>query len=304
MKKLFALLLLSCTFSAQAQDPSQKQKALFGDPNHFELRIPLSDITDKRLDEVSGIAASIKNPGYLWAHNDSGNTPEVYLVDKELNVVFTCKLKGVFNRDWEDMAIGPGPEAGKSYLYIADIGDNLGIFPTKVIYRFEEPKLDTVQKSVDIKDLKRIIFKLPNNQTKDSESMLLDPTTKNLYILSKEDSARLFEIKFPYNIESDPKRDTVIAENLGAFNLPKVTSGAITISGEEIVIKNYRRVWYWKNPNKKPIAEVLKVKPIMIPYDLEPQGEAIAWAQDGSGFYTLSEKKKDKKSYLFFYKRK
>jgi hypothetical protein len=218
--------------------------------------------------------------------------------------VFTCKLKGVFNRDWEDMAIGPGPEPGKTYLYIADIGDNLGIFPTKVIYRFEEPKLDTVQKSIDIREMKRIIFKLPNDETKDSESVLLDPSTKNLYILSKEDSASLFEIKYPYNIESDPQRDTIIAENLGAFNLPKVTSGAIATNGEEILIKNYRRVWYWKNPNKKPLAEILKVKPIMIPYDLEPQGEAIAWAQNGSGFYTLSEKKKDKKSFLFYYKRK
>lgn len=288
---------------AQAQQ-EQKQKQLFGDPNHFAVGEALSEITDMRLEETSGVAASMKNPGYLWVHNDSGNSPEIYLVDKNLNIVLTCRLKGVFNRDWEDLAIGPGPEPDKSYLYIADIGDNLGIFPTKVIYRFEEPTLDTVQRVIDIKTIKRIIFKLPNNQTKDAESMLLDPTTKNLYILSKEDSARLFEVKYPYNIESDPARDTVIAENLGALNLPKATGGSIAFNGEEILIKNYRRVWYWKNPDKKPIYDILKVKPIMIPYDSEPQGEAIAWALDGSGFYTLSEKKKDKKSFLFFYKRK
>jgi hypothetical protein len=300
MNKVLLVVLLFCSLCVKAQ----KQNQLFGDPNHFAIGEALSEITDGRLDETSGIAASVKNPGYLWVHNDSGNAPEIYLVDKKLKIVLTVKLKGVFNRDWEDMAIGPGPEPGKTYLYIADIGDNLGIFPTKVIYRFEEPKLDTAQKSIDIKTLKRIIFRLPNNQTKDSEAMLLDPITKNLYILSKEDSAKLYEVKYPYNIESDPQRDTVIAENLGAYNLPKVTSGAIASNGQEILIKNYRRVWYWKNPDQKPLAEVLKVKPIMIPYDSEPQGEAITWAHDGSGFFTLSEKKKDKKSNLFYYKRK
>ena len=278
-KILFVALMLATTIT---YGQGEKQKQLFGDPKHFAIGEAISEMTDLRLDETSGIAASIKNPGYLWAHNDSGNAPEVYLVNKNLKIVFTCKLKGVFNRDWEDMAVGPGPDPGKTYLYIADIGDNLGIFPTKVIYRFEEPKMDTVQKSIDIKDLKRIIFRLPNNQTKDSESMLLDPNTKNLYILSKEDSAKMYEIKYPYNIETDPQRDTVTAENVGAFNLPKVTSGAIATSGEEILVRNYRRIWYWKNPQKQPLREVLKVKPIMIPYDMEPLGEAIAWSQDGS----------------------
>ncbi|RAW03294.1 hypothetical protein [Pseudochryseolinea flava] len=303
-KILFLVFMFAITVTASAQGQGDKKKQMFGDPNHFEIGVAVSEMTDSRLDETSGIAASIKNPGYLWAHNDSGNAPEIYLVDKNLKIVFTAKLKGVFNRDWEDMAVGPGPEAGKSYIYVADIGDNLGIFPTKVIYRFEEPAIDTVKKLVEIKEMKRIIFKLPKYQTKDSEAMLLDPISKNLYILSKEDSAKLFEIKYPYNIESDPKRDTVVAEDLGAYNLPKVTSGAVAISGEEILVRNYRRIWYWKNPEKKPLSEILKIKPIMIPYDMEPQGEAISWAQNGTGFYTLSEKKKDKKSFLYFYKRK
>src|SRR5688500_13099374 len=37
----------------------------------------LAELTDKRLEEVSGIAASANNPGLLWAHNDSGNSAEI-----------------------------------------------------------------------------------------------------------------------------------------------------------------------------------------------------------------------------------
>ena len=41
----------------------------------------LGTVKTKKLKEVSGIAASIKNPGYIWGHNDSGNEPDVYLFD-------------------------------------------------------------------------------------------------------------------------------------------------------------------------------------------------------------------------------
>ena len=68
-------------------------------------------------------------------------------------------------------------------------------------------------------------------------------------------------------------------------------------------MKNYNKVYYW-NSAAKSITDVLKESPLEIPYETEPQGESIAWATDGSGFYTLSEENKKEKSYLYFYKRK
>jgi len=37
-------------------------------------------MTDPRLPEVSGLAASRAHPGLLWVENDSGNPADVYLV--------------------------------------------------------------------------------------------------------------------------------------------------------------------------------------------------------------------------------
>src|SRR5690349_18345822 len=108
----------------------------------FESPKALAELTDSRLMEPSGIASSTVNPGMLWTHNDSGNKPEVYLIDQKLNIKLTCKLKGVINRDWEDIAVGPGPEEGKTYVYVGEIGDNFGMYPFKYIYRFEEPVLE------------------------------------------------------------------------------------------------------------------------------------------------------------------
>lgn len=300
MRKLIPFVALLVPMFVRAQT---KANNVFGDPNHFETRVALSELTDKRIDEVSGIAASQKNPGFIWAENDSGNKPQIYLLDKNLQIRLTVKLKGIINRDWEDIAVGPGPEEGKSYIYVADIGDNLGIFPTKMIYRFEEPAYDSTSSpaEIDAQDVTPIIFRLPGGDVRDAETLLMDPLTKNLYIVSKEDSARIYEVKYG---TQHAGMDTVTAELLGKYSLPKVTAASVSKNGEEILIKNYRRVWYWKNPERKPLGELLKVRGIMIPYDMEPQGEAIAWAHDGSGFYTLSELKKDKKSFLYFYKRK
>jgi len=67
---------------------------------------------------------------------------------------------GASNRDWEDMAIGPGPVDGQQYLYIGDIGDSLAQYDIKYIYRVPEPCVDPNQKPVNtmIPGAERIAF--------------------------------------------------------------------------------------------------------------------------------------------------
>ena len=107
----------------------------------------------------------------------------------------TCKLKNAVNRDWEDITIGPGPEEGVNYLYVADIGDNDAVYPYKIVYRIKEPELS--EKKIEIEDIDKLVFKLPDG-TRDSEAIMVDPITHYFYIISKrEKSVRLYEIKFP-----------------------------------------------------------------------------------------------------------
>ncbi|MDQ2658783.1 MAG: hypothetical protein M3Y60_15280, partial [Bacteroidota bacterium] len=55
----------------------------------------LGELTDKKLKEASGLAASAANPGLLWTVNDSGNPAVVYLVDEDLKIKLECKLDGI-----------------------------------------------------------------------------------------------------------------------------------------------------------------------------------------------------------------
>lgn len=259
----------------------------------------LAELKNKKLHEVSGLAASIANPGLLWTHNDSGNNPEIYLIDKETNVKQTYELEGVGNRDWEDIAIGPGPDPSKHYLYVAEIGDNLALHPCKFIYRFEEPVFSAGDKKIQITNFDKIAFKL-EDMNKDTEALMVDPMTADLYVISKwNQPVDIYQIKYPYSTT-----DTLIAKNVGSLSLTKITAADISSDGKEILIKNYTHVYYWKNNGNMTIPELLKQPPQKLNYEEEPQGEAITWDATDSGFYTLSELNKEKKTYLYFYKRK
>ncbi|WP_276368524.1 hypothetical protein [Chryseolinea sp. H1M3-3] len=294
MKTLFFILLGISAFSCAKKD-SIEQPA-----SEFEPGVKLAEIKDDKLEEISGLAASINNAPLLWGHNDSGNKAEIYLLDKNLDIRLTCELKGVENRDWEDITVGPGPDSSKNYVYIGEIGDNDAQYKYKYVYRFEEPTWkEHQQKKIVITEFDKITFQLSDEQ-KDTEALILDPKTKNLYIISKrEEPVYLYELKYPYS-----SNDTVTALKLISLPFTKIVGADLSADGRELLMKNYSHVFYWNSSIAKPLNDLLKDPPKSVPYEIEPQGESITWATDGSGFYTLSEVNKNKKSYLYFYKRR
>jgi len=289
MTKVLILLLLICTACSKGE----------GQIDLFELGRPMAELDKKDLAEASGLAASVNNPGWLWTLNDSDNTADVFLIDQKTNIKLACRLKGVRNRDWEDIAVGPGPEKGKSYVYVGDIGDNNAVFPVKYIYRFEEPIAQEGVVEIEITTISKITFTLEGIQ-KDTETLLLDPRTKDLFVVTKrEKPVTVYQLKYPYSTT-----DTVTASQFITLPLSYIVGGSISADGSEILLKNYDHIYYWKGSPKRPIGETLMREPTKLPYKPEPQGEAIAWAYDGSGFFTVSENVMGKRSYLFFYKRK
>ncbi len=248
------------------------------------------------LREASGLVASIINPGYLWTHNDSGNSASIYLLNEKGQIVMKCKLKNTVNRDWEDITIGPGPEEGINYIYVADIGDNNAVYSYKILYRIKEPVLSN--KKIEIAEVDKFVFELPDG-VRDTEAIMVDPITNNFYISSKREHAvRLYEIRFPF------ASDTLRAVEVGKLPFNNIVAANISKDGSEVLIKNYLKIYYWKRDSVESIPSLLKKDPIQLDYKAEPQGEAIAWKRDGSGFYTLSESGRNDGGSLYFYKRK
>ena len=276
------ILIISCD--------GQKQEK-----NLFENGEPLGVNKNGNLEEVSGLAASATNPGHLWAHNDSGHPAKLFLLDTmaKTKKVFTLLNSG--NRDWEDIALGPGPDENSSYLYVGDIGDNLSRYDVKYIYRLPEPRLDQNKEINDV-DIMAVIL---SGGEQDTEALMSDPVSHNLYLISKRgDAAGIYEITNPF------ASDTVVAQKQGAIPYTHITAGDISPDGKEVLMKNYKNIYYWKKKGNETIPELLKTPAAELPYDRENQGEAIAWARDGSGFYTLGENARGERARLFFYKRK
>lgn len=261
------------------------------------LRAKKTGQVSKRLEEASGLVASHANPGFLWTINDSGNPAEVFLIDSAARVKLTLTLNTIKNRDWEDITLGDGPEKGKKYLYVGDIGDNLGIYRYKYIYRLEEPSLHDA-KEMTITDVKTFVVELPDG-IRDCETMMINPNTNDLYLVSKrEEDVHVYFEPFPY------ASDTLRPKKILTLPMTQVVAGSISPDGREVLLKNYDDIFYWKMTDEKSIAELLTKLPVTLSYDHEKQGEAMCWKSDGSGFYTVSESPDVALAFLRFYKRR
>jgi hypothetical protein len=282
----------------------------------FLSSIDLGDVENPGLSEASGLAASRVNPGYFWSHNDSGNPNVLYYFDDKGKGLREFELVGTQNRDWEDMAI-VGESDGSATVYVADFGDNNAAYTDYTIYWFREPVVNASTLS-KISNVNSIKFKLPDG-ARDMECLLIDQKTKDIFIVSKrENNKRLYkipassvtpsanvqaefvqELTFSTPIISDPR---VIAVNF-------ISGGAVSADNSEILIKNYFEMHYWKRSSGESIPSALKRPPIKVTYaginsdgtGQEIQGEAVSFAADGSGYYTLGE---GTSARLYFYKKK
>jgi len=280
-----AILLLAFVFNSQNVSPTFGRKMILG------------VVVNDKIDEASGIVASSKNKGVLWTHNDSGNKNRIFALDTNGNDLGIFYLDGIENRDWEDIAIGPGPVDGLTYLYIGDIGDNDKQYNSKFIYRIEEPIVNIGQSFVDstIADISTITLLYPD-ENRDAETLLIDPLTKDLFILSKRNTnIRLYKATYPQstneiiNMELEVKlnfpKDPEVNE---PFNY--ITAGEISSDGKEIIVKTYEDIYYWSRDENESITQAMSKIPLGLPYEKEPQGEAICWKpNDDKGYYTLSE---------------
>jgi len=265
----------------------------------FGTGVIVGVLDSKKIDEASGLAASRVNPGMLWTHNDSGDKARIFLIDSLGRHQAIVSLKGFTNRDWEDIAVGPGPERDKTYVYVGEIGDNSGKFEYKYIYRFEEPRLTREDTALDVDQVDSIKFVFPDGP-RDSEGLMIDPFTKDLYIFSKrEPNVNLYRLAYPQSTTAVVTAEKVLEEL--PFTL--IVAADWSADGQEILIKNYEQVFYWRKNGTESIIELLKTQPAILPYHEEPQGESIAFDIHGKGYYTLSEEAKGVKPALMFYKR-
>ena len=199
----------------------------------------LFSIKDDRIKESSGLVKSVKHPDTYWTVNDSGDTGRVFAID------LTGKVKAVLRygakpKDVEALGIDRN-----GTLYIADIGDNKENREQIEIYTIPEP--ETLQDSSNVK-YHQYDFKYPDG-AHDAETLLIDPETSQLYIVTKS-------LKGAGMIYAAPPAPTRQGTNdltkLAPAPTGVITDGTFLPDGQQVVLRTYTdiaTVAWGDNPN-------------------------------------------------------
>lgn len=246
----------------------------------------LGDVT---LSEASGLAYSVKNPGMIWTHNDSGNTNTLYLINSENAAIMAqYRIAGTVNNDWEDMEIIIDSDNDEPYIYIGDIGDNNENRPVFTIYRFKEPIYNVQHSNQSFviwqpEDFSRIRISYPDG-SHDAETLFVDPSNKDIFLVTKRDVvSTLYVVPYPQDIENISP-----VFKAGEFSFRLASAGSASLDGKKVVIKNRQEIFYWERQQGESMVQMLERTPVKAPYVGEPQGEAICFDPQYN-YYTLSE---------------
>ncbi|WP_345561491.1 MULTISPECIES: WD40 repeat domain-containing protein [Streptomyces] len=221
-------------------------------------------ITDPRITESSGLAASRQHPGIYWTHNDSDDGAYLYAVDSGTGkTVATLTLTGVGTpRDVEAISIGPGNE-----IYVGDIGDNLGgTWPYVWIYRLPEPK--------ELRDrtirATQYVVKYSDG-ARDAESLVVHPKTGRAYIVDKnEKGGHLYE--GPAELSAS---GTNVFKPVAPVADLEATDAALSPDGEQLVVRSYfGAIAYDWNGGK-----IKRLERVGVPF--LGQGESVTYTDDG-----------------------
>jgi hypothetical protein len=257
----------------------------------FDSGVRVGQLRGADMREASGLVASERFDGSFWTHNDSGDGPNVFLIDSTGQYRMRVILDGVTNRDFEDIA-----RVGRR-IHVADIGDNRAERSDIVIHAFDEPSVaaDTV-----LTPAATYRMSYPDG-ARDAETLLIDPRSKDWFIVTKrEDAVRVYRYPFP-----QAAGQTVVLERVpGTLPFTRIVGGDVSADGSMVLMKTYDRVLLWTRLGDEPLSVTLSRMPVPLPYQPEPQGEAIAFTRSGSGYLTVTERSGTDPQWILFYRRK
>ena len=258
-------------------------------------------IQDPELNEVSGVVESRKNPRVLFVHNDSGDSPRFFAIDRGGQLLAELVLETVpLLLDAEEIAIGPGP-GGAQFIYLGDTGNNFaslgrGIPRRKaVLYRIPEPDVSLAWRKhrLELYEAFPIVFTFPKG-ARDVEAFFIDPQSGDLFMISKQLDGHSQILSASAAMLAAGGGELALRAQLhfGRAPLPgssMPTAASISRDGSSILVRTYSSVFLFRRNPGQAIESALLRPPVSEPSPNESQGEAISFVDGDSAFVTVSE---------------
>ncbi len=253
---------------------------------------PAATVDDDKVNQVSGIVASRRYPGLLWAEEDAGSDPELIALDSDGTKLNRVTVTGAENTDWEDITLGPCPTNTADAcgcLYLGDFGSNDGERTEGVVWVVPEPSpLD--DQTVAATALR---FSWPDGPH-DAEALFVHPVTGVITVITKETTgpARLY--RFP-GTALTPSSDTVELLPVGTLDLGlagstggRVTGGAISPLGDRLVIRTSADALLYPL-GAADVGTALQGDAERVTVHESTTGEAITFSPDGERLLLVDE---------------
>jgi hypothetical protein len=245
------------------------------------------------LNELSGLAASRRHPGVLYAHNDSANSTVLFALDDAARLLAEVRLVGADSNDFEAIAVGPCPPSTptdgapvpESCIYLGDIGDNDRLRGEYSVYVIPEPDALGSVPALDV-SFQRFTFAYPDG-AQNAETLLVEPRMGRVFVITKGASAVAYELLTPF-----PAAGRVTVTGLGALALPSadpVTDGSFHPCGDRVLVRTEKALYELTRPGDAALEAVFSAAPAALPLPVEAKGEAVSYARDGARYFSSGE---------------
>jgi hypothetical protein len=255
--------------------------------NNLQAQEILSKIELPRyINETSGLEYY---KDYLVTHNDSGNEPIIYYVDKEGRFSFKRSFDSLTNNDWEDLA------SDKDFLYIADMGNNFDTRKNLQIVKVPiDPKINETE-LINFYYPEQSEFEFRMLSMYDAEGLI--SIDDYLLIFTKNRAKKITDI---YKISKSP--GSQIAQKIGSLDCQSIVTGAdynkdlkLLVLTATVSFKEYYILKLEDFDPKKPISSQIYM--YELPID-KTQVESIKII-DKNTFWVTSEAETFGSPYLF-----
>lgn len=225
--------------------------------------------------EASGLVASTMTESVFWVHNDSGDVPRLFCVERNGRSCGTVSISGAKAIDWEDIASHDGK------LYIGDIGDNAGSRTSVDVYVVAEREPPGRGETATWDVERRHVLSYPTGPF-DAETLLVHPRTGALFVVTKGSPAVVLRG------DASGRMSLVGALRLpGLVGLP--TGGDINADGAHVIVTTYDRAFELSLDRGRAFDSIWRARPREVALPLAPQREAIAYTADGGAIVSTSE---------------
>lgn len=269
----------------------------------------LGTLSDRRVRESSGLAASRLCPDAGWTHNDSGDGPFVYAFGLDGRCRGRYALDGALAKDWEDMA--SVTMGNRAWLLLADVGDNGRDRDHCTLYIAPEPTLKPTRWFEGaIAPAAEVHFRYSDGP-RDCEAVAVDPTDGSIYLVSKVffGWAGLYRLDWPMPDAAEARADggptsrptsapagelpvqasMRMAERVGTVRLPLVTGMDISPNGRRAVLLTYGAAYEYERCPGESWPTALRRRGRRIELPPLRQVEAVCFGPEGRSLWVTRE---------------